>query len=215
MIRAAIFDMDGLLIDSERAGLEGIRACGRMQGLELPTEMILRTIGATSAAGSEIYRQAFPTIDTARLYADFRVYMHGLAEQGKLPLKKGARELLTHLREKGTPCAVASSSYRATVELYLKSTGIFSFFSALSTGDGGAVRSKPAPDIFLRAAQALGVAPADCLVLEDSYNGVRAGRAAGMQVCMVPDLIPYAPDMAPYCDAVLPDLTAAISRFAL
>lgn len=214
MVSAAIFDMDGLLIDSERAGLEGIRACGRMQGLELPPEMILRTIGATSAVGGEIYRQAFPTIDTARLYADFRAYMHGLAERGQLPLKKGARELLAHLRQRGTPCAVASSSPRVTVELYLKSTGIRPFFAALSTGEVG-VPSKPAPDIFLRAAQALGVAPAECLVLEDSYNGIRAGRAAGMQVCMVPDLIPYASHMAPYCDAVLPDLTAAIPRFGL
>ena len=209
MIRAVIFDMDGLLTDSEAPGLTGIQVCGRLQGYEIPLEHVRRTIGINAKAASDFYHQYYPGLDTDRLFADFTEYMHALAREGKIPLKKGARELLRALRDRGIPCAVASSSYPETIRLYLEKQGIADDFAALVSANGE-TRSKPAPDIFLKAAGLLGAAPENCLVLEDSVNGVKAGRAAGMTVCMIPDLIPFTPELAPYCDHVLPDLSAVI-----
>lgn len=209
MIRAVIFDMDGLLTDSESIGIVGIQACGRKQGVELPVSLIAETLGTTSDYSSRLYESHYPGLDTHRLFLDFADYMHGKARRGEIPLKKGAVELLTLLREKKIPCAVASSAPLDTVKLYLSQAGVLDYFQAFSTG-GPDVKSKPAPDIFLRAAERLGVAPEDCLVLEDSVNGVKAGRAAGMTVCMVPDLKPYTKDLAPYCDYVKEDLLAVM-----
>ena len=95
------------------------------------------------------------------------------------------------------------------VKLYLSKVGVLDDFQTLVTGDLG-LPSKPEPDMFLTAAKRLGVAPENCLVLEDSVNGIKAGRNAGMQVGMVPDVLPYREELAPYCDHVLPDLAAVI-----
>ena len=213
MIRAVIFDMDGLLTDSETPGLAGIQACGRKQGYEIPLEHVRQTIGINARAAGDFYHRHYPDLDTEQLFRDFTDYMHALAAAGGIPLKKGARELLEALRARGIPCAVASSSDGETVRLYLEKQGVDGYFAALVSAAGG-VRSKPAPDIFLKAAGILGAAPEDCLVLEDSVFGVMAGRAAGMTVCMIPDLIPFTPGLAPYCDHVLPDLNAVIPLLA-
>ena len=209
MIRAVVFDMDGLLTDSERVGLTAMQESGRLQGVELPLALICQTLGATEAFARDLYHAHFPQMDTQKLFVDFRQCMRALAEAGKIPLKKGARELLLALRERNIPCAVASSSPLNMVELYLSKAGVLDFFAVLVAGEKE-LPSKPAPDIFLKAAGLLKVAPADCLVLEDSANGVKAGRAAGMRVAMVPDLIPYSEALSPYCDQVLPDLLAAL-----
>ncbi|MBR6186250.1 MAG: HAD family phosphatase [Clostridia bacterium] len=207
-VQAVIFDMDGLLMDSEGIGLTVMHACGFLQGKDIPVPLIRETIGANSQAASEMYRAFDAQIDTEKLFRDFSASMQALAREGKIPLKKGATELLSALKEKGVPCAVASSSGIKTIEVYLRSAGIKQAFSALVTASG--LPSKPAPDVFLKAAQALHAAPDRCLVLEDSVNGVKAGRAAGMTVCMVPDLIPFTETLRPYCDHVLDDLAAVI-----
>ena len=213
MIRAVIFDMDGLLMDSEGVGLTVLHECALRQGIDIPLDRIRQTLGSSAPAITAFYLQFYPTLDAPRLFRDFREAMHALARQGKIPLKKGAKELLAVLRERKIPCAVASSSHPNSIRIYLESAGVLNAFDALiSCGQG--IASKPAPDIFLQAAEALHAAPKDCLVLEDSVNGVKAGRAAGMTVFMVPDLIPYTDELAPYCDAVLPDLTAVIPRLA-
>ena len=120
----------------------------------------------------------------------------------------GALKLLKALRERNIPMAVASSSGQSTISVYLHSVGVIAYFDALITGSG--LPSKPAPDVFLKAASALGAEPKRCLVLEDSLNGIKAGRAAGMTVMMVPDVFPYTDDLAPYVDHVAPDLAAVI-----
>lgn len=209
MIGAVIFDMDGLLTDSERVGLTAMQESGRLQGVELPLSLICRTLGTTAASSCNLYHAHFPELDTQKLFVDFHQGMRALAEAGKIPLKKGARELLMALRERKIPCAVASSSPLHIVKLYLSKANVLDFFDALVTGDKE-LPSKPAPDIFLKAAGLLHTAPSDCLVLEDSVNGIKAGRAAGMQVGMVPDLIPYSEALSPYCDRVLPDLLAVL-----
>lgn len=211
MIRAVIFDMDGLLTDSEAIGVEKMVEAGRRQGYELPEDLIIQTVGGTAVHSEAIYHTVFPCLDAKRLFADFRLLMHEAARNGQIPLKKGARELLALLRAKNIPCAVASSSALETVQLYLTQADVLSFFAHVQSGQGG-VPSKPAPDIFLLAAAALHTAPEDCLVLEDSINGVKAGRAAGMQVGMVPDLVPYSEALAPYCDFVAENLLAVLPR---
>ncbi len=208
MIRAVIFDMDGLLTDSERIGLMVMHECALKQGVAVPISFIIPHLGATKQFSCDRYHAHYPALDTERLYVDFRAEMFALAERGGIPLKKGAKELLAVLNERRIPCAVASSSSRETVALYMRQNGVLDCFTALV--GGGELASKPAPDIFLKAAELLNASPSECLVLEDSWNGTRAGRAAGMTVAMVPDVIPYSEQFAPYCDHVLNDLTEAI-----
>ena len=206
--QAVIFDMDGLLMDSERVGLDVMHDCGLLQGYDIPVAMVRETIGSNKQSSSDFYHRFFPDLDTDRLFLDFKNAMCDLAKQGKIPLKKGALELLDEIRRRGIPMAVASSSGQETIRIYLQSVGVIAYFDALVTGNG--LPSKPAPDVFLKAASALGAEPKRCLVLEDSLNGIKAGRAAGMTVAMVPDVFPYTDDLAPYVDHASPDLSAVI-----
>ena len=206
--QAVIFDMDGLLMDSERVGLDVMHECGLLQGYDIPVDMVRETIGSTRQSSSDYYHRFFPDLDADRLFQDFKSAMCELAKEGKIPLKKGVRELLDAVRAKGVPMAVASSSGLGMIAVYLRSAGIEAYFDALVTGNG--LPSKPAPDVFLKAAEELDAAPESCLVLEDSAHGVQAGRNAGMTVAMVPDTIPFTEALRPFCDYVLPDLTAAI-----
>lgn len=207
-IAAVIFDMDGLLMDSEWLGLDGIEACAALQGFQVSREISKQCIGITTKASSALLQGHFSGLDTEKLFRDFHAFMHGKAEKGEIPLKKGALELLSYLKEKKIPTAVASSSKMETIALYLESVGIKDRFDVLLTAVG--MPSKPEPDVFLKAAERLNVWPEECLVLEDSYNGVKAGRAAGMQVCMVPDVLPYTAALEKFVDHVLPDLTAVM-----
>ncbi len=206
--QAVIFDMDGLLMDSERIGLNVMHDCGALQGYDIPIDMVRQTLGANRQSSSDFYHQFFPDLDADRLFLDFRTAMCDLAKRGGIPLKKGARELLDTLKAEGVPMAVASSSGLPSITTYLTSVDVIGYFEALVTGNG--LPSKPAPDVFLKAAAALHAAPQNCLVLEDSVHGVQAGRNAGMTVIMVPDVIPYTEVLSPYVDYVLPDLAAVI-----
>ena len=211
--QAVIFDMDGLLMDSEVVGLTVMHECGLLQGYDIPVDMVRETIGSNKQSSSDYYHSFFPALDTDRLFLDFKDAMCALAKQGKIPLKKGASALLEAIKSKNIPMAVASSSGQATIAAYLDSVGVTAYFDALITGNG--LPSKPAPDIFLKAAAALNAAPEKCLVLEDSINGIKAGRAADMTVAMIPDVFPYTDDLASFVDHVLPDLSAVIPLLAL
>ena len=207
-IKAVVFDMDGLLMDSEWMGVEAIHVCAAPQGYTIPEELCKKCIGINTKASGAMLREHFPGLDTERLFNDFAVYMHEKAVKGEIPVKKGVWELVRYLKEHRIPTAVASSSRMETIQLYLDSVGLTPYFDVLLSGSG--MPSKPAPDVFLLAAEKLSVQPEDCLVLEDSYNGVKAGRAAGMTVGMVPDVLPYVDEVAPYVDHVLPDLTKVL-----
>ena len=211
-MRGVIFDMDGLLFDSEALGIICIREGGWLQGYEIGEDVIRSTLGETAAVSKPLYARLYPGIDPDRLFEDFGKGMRVRAEEKRIPLKKGARELLERLRERGIPCAVASSSPEEYVRLYLESQTVTPYFKVIVGAPKG-IRSKPQPDIFLLAAEKLGVPAEECMVLEDSENGIRAGRASGAFTVMVPDLIPYREAFAPFVDAVVPDLLAVRERW--
>lgn len=201
--------MDGLLFDSERIGIIEMIAAAKEQGIALAEEPVRSTIGMTIEAAKKVYMAWAPELDYDALRISFTTRMHHLAATGQMPLKEGVHELLEEMKRLQLPMAVASSSGEDTIRVYLDKAGILPYFSVLVSGVD-MPRSKPAPDIFLAAADKLGVRPEYCLVLEDSYNGVKAGRAAGCTVCMVPDVLPYHDELKPFVDHVLPSLTHVI-----
>lgn len=208
MIKAIVLDMDGLLFDTETEGLKACAWAGERQGIPLKREEIVRALGMTESASTLIYQKIHPRFDGGRFWADFQTWMD---ENVLCPrLMPGALELLEAAKQKGVAAALCSSSPRARILRFLNNNGILSMFAQIVSGDDGA-RSKPAPDMFLLAAERLKVRGEDCLAFEDSPNGLRAAHGAGMAVYMVPDLLPYTDDLAPVVAGVLGSLREAVN----
>ncbi|KAF1716942.1 hydrolase [Pseudoxanthomonas yeongjuensis] len=187
-VRAVIFDMDGLLIDSERVILDCWRSVAAEHALPLDDGLWLSMVGMHDAACTELLVRLLGSGKAERLSVDCKDRYDLLVEQG-LPLKDGAIELLRDLSARGVPLAVATSTRRERALVKLARSGIDHYFSALATSSD-VEHPKPAADIYLLAAKRLGVPPENCVALEDSEMGVRAASAAGMAVIQVPDLVP-------------------------
>ena len=186
--RAVIFDMDGLLIDSERVILDCWRSVAAEQALPLDDELWLSMVGMHDAACVEMLARLLGPGKAERLSLDCKNRYDLLVEQG-LPLKDGAIELLQALSARGVPLAIATSTRRERALIKLARCGIDHYFDAIATSSD-VEHPKPAADIYLLAAKRLGVPPENCTALEDSEMGVRAASAAGMAVIQVPDLVP-------------------------
>ena len=205
---AVLFDMDGVIFDSEQAVLAVWKVLAAELGLEEIESVFLRCVGTNKARTEEIFRAAYPALDFAHFDAEARRRFHTRWNGGNLPQKPGAREILQTMSDRGVPLALASSTETAVVKQELREAGLLAYFDAVIGGDR-VRRSKPDPEIFLRAAEALGAAPGDCFVVEDSFNGIRAAAAAGMRPLMVPDLLPPDEEMEALAEAILPDLQVA------
>lgn len=204
-IKAVLFDMDGLLVDSERIGIRTAIATGREMGYPVTEALATKMLGVTREQSRAMYQSAFPQMDMELFARLFTREMEAAVERGEARAMRGARELLEFLQHKGIPRVVASSTDLTRVLKRLEMAGLAQLFDGFVTGDMVS-RSKPDPEIFLIAAEKAGAEICDCLVLEDSVNGIKAGRASGARVVMVPDVIPYTEDLAPYCDAVMDSL---------
>ncbi|MDR3766210.1 MAG: HAD family phosphatase [Butyricicoccus sp.] len=209
MIRAVIFDMDGLMFDTERISYELTHDICARHGLDYTLDMKRRMCGANFDACTRIFREELGIDDSVltfgQCWSEVRERMaQDFAAHG-IPCKPGLRELLDFLSAHGIRMAVASGSSTAVVQKYLDLAGLPACFSAL-VGGSDIQNPKPAPDCFLLAAERLGVEPADCLVLEDSNRGLQAALRAGMHAIWVPDLDRPDPETEQRLDAVCPSL---------
>lgn len=219
---AVVFDMDGLLFDTEALYQEAALLAAAEGGHDISSGIILRLVGLPWHRGRGLlvdhFGAAFPVDD---FEAAWLRHFWAIAEL-RLALKPGVLEVLDLLDRLRLPKAIATSSSHRTVQHHLSAHGLAGRFEAI-VGDGDYAAGKPAPDPYLTAAGRLGVAPDLCLALEDSHNGVRSASAAGMMTVMVPDLVPPTAEIRALCTLVAADLhevrrlileaEAAVSRY--
>ncbi len=196
MVKAVIFDMDGLMFDTEALNIKGWIDSGTKHGYVMTKEIVKRHIGTNLDMTRRIMLEhfgadfEFDIVRAGRIsYSNAHIKEHGT------PLKAGLIALLAWLREKKIKTAVATSSERSIFDFYMANTDLNHNFDAVITGDM-VKKSKPEPDIFLKAASELGVQPETCMVLEDSYHGIKAAYAAKMMPVMIPDILPPTPEVS-------------------
>lgn len=190
-IDGVIFDMDGLLFDTELIYYESTQKIADAMNFPYSKEVYLQFLGVSDEEVQENYH---------RIYQDFgkekvdefiqRSYddTYQVFESGKVPLKEGVLELLDFLDQQEIPRIVASSNVRPAIELLLDGSGIKERFSGIISANDVS-RAKPDPEIFQKALAHLGTKAANTLIFEDSFHGVTAAEAAGIPVIMVPDLL--------------------------
>ena len=187
-LNTVIFDMDGVIFDTERLYMESCIEIGGRYGLENVKEYCLKCIGINSVESEKIMRKMYGEDFQIGFFKNevYELFKERLGD-GKEYIKPGVQELLTFLKEKGCKTAIASSTKTEDVKRELEVAGLINFFDEIIGGDM-VTKSKPEPDIFLEAVKRLGSSPENCIIIEDSYNGVRAARSGGIPVIMVPDI---------------------------
>lgn len=214
LYKAVGFDMDGVIFDSERAVMQCWKEVASRHNIPDIEKAILACTGTTMVRTREImlnlYGADFPYNEYAR---ESSAIFHSRYDGGRLPMKPGVKELLTFLKEHDKKIALASSTRQQVVTDELRDAGIIEYFDRIICGDMVS-RSKPAPDIFLKACEELNVSPSDSYAIEDSYNGIRAAHAGGLHPIMVPDLLPADEEMQSLAEIVLPSLTSVMEYLA-
>lgn len=187
--KTVIFDMDGVIFDTENLCLKSWEYAAEQDGIEGISDVFKSVIGTTYVRTKEIvlghYGEDFP-------YEEFRKrageYFYGYEQKYGMPIKPGVFEIMNWLKENGYTIGLASSTARVNVERELKGAGLFEYFDSITCGDS-VKKSKPEPDIYLKACKSLGVRPEDCYAIEDSINGVISAYRAGINTIMVPDML--------------------------
>ena len=197
-----IFDMDGVIFDSERAYIDAYRKLAVKYGLGDVEQACIESIGVTRELTKKIF---FERVGHEFDYDRYRGEVQQELNRTAFELKPGVYELFGRLKELGALIALASSTRREHVFPMLDGANLTKYFKAIVCGDMVS-HSKPHPEIFLKAAGELGADPADCYVIEDSYNGIRAAHAAGMRPLMVPDILQPDEEIRSLAEAVLPSL---------
>ena len=203
-----VFDMDGVLFDSERLIQRYWLRVGERHGLPDIGETFLQCVGTTRVHSRKVFEARYPDCSYTEFQDECRALFFKTIDQSGMPLKPGAEEILARLRDQGAAIGLASSTRMELVRWELESVNLLKYFDVLITGDL-LEKSKPAPDIYLMACDALEVPPSKAWAIEDSHNGIRSAAAAGMRVIMVPDLLPATEEMERLAEAILPDLAAA------
>jgi HAD superfamily hydrolase (TIGR01509 family) len=197
-VQAVVFDMDGLLLDTETVYEAAMIEAGRAFDVDFTAATYRSMVGKTNPECAvmlrDLYGQAFPVEDYfKRTWADVELIL-----EAEVRLKTGVMEILDYLDALGLPRAIATSNSRQAAERYLGRFDLFKRFHAV-VAHADVTRHKPHPDPYLEAARRLNVHPTLCLALEDSHPGVRAAHAAGMMTVMVPDILDPNEEMHEKC----------------
>ena len=206
---SVIFDMDGTLLDTQAIYVPAWNICGEKQGHYNMGNHIPNVCGMNENGWMNYLKKNFPDLNTTEFKTDVFQY---IKKNGKISFKKGAMELLEFLKGNNIKTAIASGSATADIISHLTELNAVDYFDAI-VGGTDVENSKPAPDIFLKAASLLSAIPNECFVLEDSANGILAGTRAGMKCIGIPDMAQFNDDIKNILFAELPDLSAAIPIF--
>ena len=183
-----IFDMDGLMFDTERVFIYAWDYAGEKMGIGKAGFMVYKTLGMNVAAAYDVWKEEFgDRYNQEELRKYTKEFLKKYYEENKVPVKPGLYGLLEYLSHTNSKLAIASSSPRWEIENHLSETGIAEYFSVIVSGDM-VEKSKPAPDIYIKACEMLNESPEDCIALEDSKNGLLSAYRAGCKPIMVPDL---------------------------
>lgn len=198
--------MDGTLFDTEYISKIAWQKTGEKFNLPVSEAFILDLIGLNQITAQPIYEKYmpkdWPQKEAFQYHEDYALFYK---QTYGIPTKGNLRAILETIKHKGYKIAMATSAVRESVDFNLSNAGIASYFEVIITGDM-VDRGKPNPDIYLRAAKELGIEPTACMVIEDSYNGIRAAYHANTTVVMIPDLLQPTPEIAAMCNYQLQTL---------
>ncbi len=210
MIKAVIFDMDGLMFDTEVVYKIAWTEAAAKKGYHLDDEKhsYLRGSNGVMQRGHFVrwYGEEVPFDE---IKSDCRAYMVEYLSTHEIPIKAGLFELLEELKKRGYKIAVATGTQRHNAIRWWKKAGVYEYID-VGVGGDEVSRGKPDPEIFLKAVEKLGVSAHECIVLEDSFNGIRAAKAAGCSPIMIPDLEQPSDEINALCDHVFASLEQVI-----
>jgi HAD superfamily hydrolase (TIGR01509 family) len=203
--QAVVFDMDGLIFNTEALYRDAAMAAATECGHDIPLAFYLSTIGTPLEATRSVFTARYGEgFDFDFFWTNAKARFYQMAKLQLCP-KPGVLDLLDFLDEAGLPCAIATSSRHEEVQHHLGLHALTERFGTI-IAHGDYARGKPDPEPFLKAAERLGVEPQLCVALEDSYHGVRAASGAGMMTIMVPGLFPATTEMEGLCVGIASDL---------
>lgn len=209
-IKGVLFDMDGTMFDTETMSIYGWEVAAKKYGIEISRDFMVGCMGlVTDAIRDRFYAEYGRDFDYYRFRADKLKVMEDVINKDGVPHKKGLVNLLEYLKKNGIKCAVATSTTNARAMFNIERGGVLEYFDDVISGDM-VRRGKPEPDIYVYAAGRIGVLPGECMVLEDSRNGILAARASGAVSVLIPDIIPVDDDMLKAADYKVDDLDMVI-----
>ena len=187
-IKAVLFDMDGTLHDSEIIHRNGWYRAAEEMNISGIEEDVVYCTGIGVVQAKEYFERVHPDVDWEKFHSCAHKHVNNIVAEKGIPTRQGAVELLEYLKEKGIKMAVATSTALDMAKRDLALSGLIKYFDVVIGGDM-VEKGKPNPDIFLMAAERLGVPPSDCIGVEDSHNGIRALYAANIRCVFIPDLM--------------------------
>lgn len=210
MIKGAVFDMDGLMFDSERITYNGWQKLMDENGYEYSINVFKQTVGRRKKEVEQFYYSKYGKDFPYRKLSEIQRnnYINFVMTKGA-PVKKGLYEILEFLKEHDIKIALATSTSRQTSLVNLESAKVKKYFNALVCGED-VTNGKPDPEVFLTAAKRIGIEPDQCVAFEDSFNGIRSAFASGMTTVMVPDFIQPTDEILTMVNYLCSDLSNAV-----